>query len=61
MRCNVGKTDQMLRIAAGVLIIGAGAYFQSGWGAIGIIPFLTGLFRWCPVYVPFGIKTRQTE
>lgn len=58
MKCNVGKMDQIVRIAAGVLIIGAGFYFQNWWGVTGIIPLLTGLFRWCPAYVPFGIKTR---
>ena len=58
MKCNVGKMDQTLRIVTGALIIGAGVYFQNWWGAVGVIPLLTGLFRWCPAYVPFGIKTR---
>lgn len=57
MKCNVGKVDQMLRIIAGVLIIGAGICFQNWWGAVGVIPLSTGLFRWCPAYVPFGIRT----
>jgi hypothetical protein len=57
MKCNVGKTDRIVRIIAGVAIIGVGLYFQSWWGAIGIVPIATGVFRWCPAYVPFGIKT----
>ncbi len=36
----------------------AGIYFQNWWGAVGIVPITTGLLRWCPAYVPFGIKTR---
>jgi len=27
------------------------------WGLIGVPLVLTGLFRWCPAYLPFGIKT----
>lgn len=59
MKCNVGKTDRLLRIIAGSIIIIAGIYFQNWWGAIGIIPIATGLLRWCPAYMPFGIKTNK--
>lgn len=58
MQCNVGKTDRLLRIIAGSAIAVAGIYFQNWWGAIGIVPIATGLLRWCPAYVPFGIKTK---
>lgn len=58
MKCNVGKTDRLLRIIAGLAIVLGGIYFQSWWGAIGIIPIITGLLRWCPAYVPFGIQTK---
>ncbi len=58
MECNVGKTDRLLRLVAGSIVIGAGIYFQSWWGAIGIIPLATGILRWCPAYIPFGLKTK---
>jgi hypothetical protein len=54
---NVGKKDRNLRIAAGVAIIGIGAFMGSWWGAIGIVPIATGLLRWCPAYAPLGIST----
>ena len=57
MQANVGSTDRILRIVAGLLIIGAGFYFQSWWGAVGLVPLLTGLIRWCPAYLPFGISS----
>lgn len=57
MKCNVGKTDRILRIIAGLAIIIGGIYFQNWWGAVGIVPIATGLLRWCPAYLPFGIKT----
>ncbi len=58
MKCNVGKMDRLLRIIAGSAMVIAGIYFQNWWGALGMVPIATGLLRWCPAYVPFGIKTR---
>jgi hypothetical protein len=57
MHPNVGNKDRALRIAAGVGIIGIGAYMGSWWGAVGVVPIATGLLRWCPAYVPLGIST----
>jgi len=57
MQCNVGKTDRTIRIVAGVVIIAAGFYYQSWWGAVGIVPLLTGALRWCPPYQLLGINT----
>lgn len=59
MQCNVGKTDRTIRLIAGVVIIAAGLYYQSWWGAIGIVPLLTGAFRWCPPYQLLGISTNK--
>ena len=50
MEINIGSTERLLRIIAGVVIIGLGLYFQSWWGVIGLVPLLTGLFRFCPLY-----------
>ena len=61
MKCNVGGADRMIRIVAGVVIILLGFYFQSWWGAVGIVPILTGALRWCPAYVPFGFSTCETD
>jgi hypothetical protein len=30
---------------------------QTLWGLLGIVPLATGLFRFCPLYLPFGINT----
>ena len=61
MKCNVGKTDRMLRVILGVIIILAGVYFQSWWGAVGILPIVTGFIRWCPAYLPFGFSSCGKE
>lgn len=57
MDINVGSTERLLRIIVGVVIIGLGLYFQSWWGVFGIIPLLTGLFRFCPLYKMLGMNT----
>jgi hypothetical protein len=57
MKCNVGKTDKVIRIVLGLSIGAAGIYFNSWWGLIGIIPVGTALAGWCPLYFPFRIST----
>lgn len=59
---NVGSVDRVIRIAAGVVLIGASALGYIGaWGWIGIVPLATGLFRVCPAYLPFGLNTCATK
>jgi hypothetical protein len=59
---NVGSVDRVIRIAAGVLLIGASVLGYIGaWGWIGIVPLATGLFRVCPAYLPFGLNTCTTK
>ena len=57
MKCNVGKTDRILRAAVGLAALAAGIYFKSWWGAVGLVPLATAIFGFCPAYVPFGLST----
>lgn len=57
MKSNMGRADRVIRFIAGVAIIGAGYYYGSWWGAIGIVPIFTATMGWCPAYVPFGISS----
>jgi hypothetical protein len=57
MQCNIGKTDRIIRITAGLIIISAGIYFQNLWGLVGLVPLVTGAIKWCPAYVPLKINT----
>ena len=59
MICNVGKTERVIRIVAGVAILALGYIYGSWWGLIGIIPIITGTLRWCPAYLPFSINTNN--
>jgi len=61
MTRNIGSTDRIIRIVAGLAIIAAGVYFGSWWGAIGLIPLATAAVGWCPAYAPFGISTCATK
>ena len=57
MKANVGSLDRIVRIVLGCAILGAGYYFKNWFGLLGLVPILTGLFRFCPAYVPFGLRT----
>jgi sulfite exporter TauE/SafE len=59
MKRNVGNIDRLIRIVVGIAIIAFGVYYKNWWGAVGIIPIITALIGWCPVYVPFGISTHK--
>lgn len=62
MQCNVGKTDKLLRISAGIALLGLGASGVIGWwGLIGVVPLATGLLNWCPAYTLLGIKTCKRD
>ena len=58
MKQNVGTFDRALRILVGLALIGATLTGTIGlWGWIGIVTLMTGLFRFCPAYLPFGLST----
>jgi hypothetical protein len=57
MTCNVGRADRIFRGIMGLAILGAGIYYQSWWGLVGIILLGTAVAKWCPLYVPFKIST----
>lgn len=58
MKTNEGRVDRVLRIVAGLALIGLAATGKVGlWGYVGIVPVLTGAMGWCPVYTVLGINT----
>ncbi len=61
MQANVGGIDRILRIAIGLGLIGWGIYAHNWWGAIGVVPLLTGLSRRCPAYGLVGMRTCPLE
>ena len=61
MQCNVGNTDRIIRIVAGLLILAVGFLQQSWWGLVGLVPLLTAAIGWCPAYLPFGFSSRSSD
>lgn len=57
MKPNIGFTDRIIRVVLGVALLGAGYYFKSAWGFLGLVPILTAVVRFCPAYLPFGLNT----
>ena len=57
MKTNVGTVDRVIRIIIGLSILGAGYYYQTWFGLIGLVPLLTAFFAFCPAYLPFGLST----
>jgi hypothetical protein len=58
MKLNVGGIDRILRVVVGVVLIALAAMGNIGWwGYIGIVPLVTGLFRFCPLYTLLGMNT----
>ncbi|MFD0698172.1 DUF2892 domain-containing protein [Paenibacillus sp. GCM10027628] len=60
MKCNVGKTEQVIRITMGSAIILAGLYYKKWWGLIGIAPIITGTTRYCPLNEVLKISNCET-
>jgi hypothetical protein len=58
MKSNVGILDRILRVIAGLVLIGLAATGTVGWwGWLGIVPLATGAIGWCPPYAVLGIST----
>lgn len=58
MPVNEGMLDRGLRITLGVVLLAlvfVGP--QTLWGLVGVVPLLTGLVGFCPVYRIFGLRT----
>jgi O-antigen ligase len=58
MKTNEGRFDRALRVIAGLALVALAATGTVGaWGWLGIVPVLTGLLGWCPLYTVLGINT----
>lgn len=58
MFTNEGKLDRALRIFVGLILISlvfTGP--QTAWGWVGLVPLLTGIIGFCPLYKILGLST----
>lgn len=59
MKTNEGAVDRILRVVLGLGILSlvfVGP--QTPWAYIGLVPLITGLVGFCPLYAVLGINTR---
>ncbi|MCB2184311.1 MAG: DUF2892 domain-containing protein [Desulfobulbaceae bacterium] len=68
MKKNIGNTEKVIRITAGIILIGISIFipFTSTWfrlvtAAIGGIFFGTGLFSYCPLWKALGLNTSREQ
>ena len=58
MQANVGGIDRILRIVVGAaLVLWAAVLGGPAWAFIGVVPLLTGLIKFCPIYPLIGMST----
>jgi hypothetical protein len=55
---NEGSADRVIRVIAGLAILSL-AFIgpKSPWGWVGLVPLLTGVLGFCPLYRVLGINT----
>lgn len=60
MKANVGNIDRVLRVILGIGLLSLIFLLEGeAWwfGIIGVVPLLTGIMRFCPLYTVLGIST----
>lgn len=61
MEKNEGNLDRMIRVLLGLALIAYALLLPTAplavFAWIGVIPLVTGLIGWCPIYRIFGFST----
>lgn len=57
-KINEGLVDRVIRAVIGLAVISL-VYLgpKTPWGWLGLVPFLTAVTGWCPLYSVFGFNT----
>lgn len=61
MKTNLGSYDVAVRFVLGCAIGFWGIERETWWGLVGLVPMLTALLAFCPLYMPFHIDTTFTD
>lgn len=64
MQKNVGSADKIVRIVLGLGLLSLLFLLQpplSYLGLIGIVPLVTSLMGWCPLYTLLGMNTCKVK
>jgi hypothetical protein len=61
-KLNVGTVDRFVRILFGLVLLSVVFVGpKTPWGWFGILPLLTGLISFCPLYTLLGLSTRSAK
>jgi len=66
MSCNVGGVEKPIRIVAGIVLLGVGAFAGLPVEAtavaliFGTVALVTGAIGYCPLWAVFGLNTCPT-
>lgn len=63
---NEAGWDRVARVVLGVAMLVIGFAVMEGTagtivGVIGLVPLVTGLVGWCPLYTLAGIRTKKVD
>jgi hypothetical protein len=64
MKANVGGLDKIARIAVGAALLSLLVFLEGNarwWGLVGLVPLLTGIFGFCPLYTVLGMNSCPLE
>lgn len=65
MAKNMGSADRIIRLLVAIVLIGlyAGGILTGIWGIVSLVLagvfVLTSTISFCPLYLPFGIRTNR--
>ncbi len=63
---NIGTVDRAVRIALGIVLAAIGMLVLKGTAGtvvsvVALIPLITGVVGFCPLYVPFKFSTVKSK
>lgn len=62
MTVNENGWDRAVRVILGIGLLAITVVGpQSMWGLVGIVPLLTGIVGFCPLYKAIGVSTRSLK
>jgi hypothetical protein len=66
---NMGSKERMIRISVGMILAGLGVFYFGGshgeilgvtMALLGLLPLITGLFNYCPIYAARWARVKKT-
>ena len=62
MKTNIHPVERVIRVVGGAVLVSLAFWGpMNSWFLLGMVPVLTGLVGWCPLYTLLGISTCQQK